>query len=404
MKKNLLIIMSFFSILLAWCSDSDISNINPEEWNAQNWISVEEFFDNQIENSQYIKDFEDFISYNVLLITEDKPYTSDSYFNAKFDKSSSLQWWVDFSQKKISKNHNSALSDIEFVVKAENLEDNSSPFDLSWNLSLLFKDDELYANIHDLGVFMWEWNATAKMYTLLWNMVIDKWVNLEAHSGWIVEMDENEDKRLPYIVWTFKNVLKSEWINEDSPNFLGWIARLIDAVNSYIDLWISTNELKMVNHEISYSELWNKSIQKEFTWSFQWKQSAFDLSFVASQEWIEIHLYNIKIKEYDADLDYNDTDTEFMFSLKEDKKSEYSVNFESTKMQQKVVDLDWKIKYDDIVRYSADFIMQPLELVDWQKISWKLEWNITKKSWESDKQIPEITGEVLSLTELLSSL
>jgi hypothetical protein len=52
---------------------------------------VEESFDNQIENSQYIKDFEDFISYNVLLITEDKPYTSDSYFNAKFDKSSSLQ-------------------------------------------------------------------------------------------------------------------------------------------------------------------------------------------------------------------------------------------------------------------------------------------------------------------------
>jgi hypothetical protein len=51
-------------------------------------------------------------------------------------------------------------------------------------------------------------------------------------------------------------------------------------------------------------------------------------------------LYNIKIKEYDADLDYNDTDTEFMFSLKEDKKSEYSVNFESTKMQQKVVDLE----------------------------------------------------------------
>jgi hypothetical protein len=93
-----------------------------------------------------------------------------------------------------------------------------------------------------------------------------------------------------------------------------------------------------------------------------------------------------------------------MFSFREDKKSEYSLDFESIKTQQKVVDLKWKIKYNDIVEYSADFIMQPLELIDWQKISWKLEWSIMKKSWESDEKIPEITWEILSLTELLSSL
>ncbi|MBR7037032.1 hypothetical protein IKI14_04120 [bacterium] len=49
-------------------------------------------------------------------------------------------------------------------------------------------------------------------------------------------MDESDDKRLPYIVSTLKNVLKSERINEDSPNFLNGIAELIDTVNSRIDL------------------------------------------------------------------------------------------------------------------------------------------------------------------------
>lgn len=399
MKKNLFIILSLFAVSLWWCttSDNQAANIDSQEW--------EQLFDNQVEDFQYIKDLENYLSYDILSITQDKPYSSDFSFSAKFDKDSTLQWWVDFSQKKLVKSNDLENSDIEFNLKAENSEKDVEPFDLSWSVSLLYKDNELYANLHSLDVFMWEGNMVAKMYTLLWDMIIDKRVDLEVHSGWIVEMDESDDKRLPYIVSTLKNVLKSERINEDSPNFLGWIARLIDTVNSRIDLWISTNELKMINHEISYFELWDKSIQKEFTWSFQWKQSAFDLSFVASQGWIEIHLYNIKIKEYDADIsDYNDTDTEFIFSLKEDKKSEYSVNFESSKLQQKVIDLKWKIKYSDTIKFSADFFMEPIELIKWEKLSWKLEWNITKKSWESDKEIPEITWEILSVTELLSSL
>ena len=399
MKKNLFIILSLFAVSLCWCttSNNQATNIDSQEW--------EQLFDNQVDNFQYIKDLDNYLSYDILSITQDKPYSSDFSFSAKFDKDSTLQWWVDFSQKKLVKSNDLENSDIEFNLKAENSEKDTEPFDLSWSVSLLYKDNELYANLHSLDVFMWEGNMVAKMYTLLWDMIIDKRVDLEVHSGWIVEMDESDDKRLPYIVSTLKNVLKSERINEDSPNFLNGIAELIDTINSRIDLWISTNELTMISHEISYSELWNKSIQKEFTWSFQWKQSAFDLSFVASQEWIEIHLYNIKIKEYDADIsDYNDTDTEFIFSLKEDKKSEYSVVFESSELQQKVIDLKWKIKYSDTIRFSADFFMEPIELIKWEKLSWKLEWNITKKSWESDKEIPEITWEILSVTELLSSL
>ena len=397
MKKNLFIILSFFAVLLAWCTSSDkqVTKIDPQEW--------EQLFDNQVEEFQYIKDLDNYLSYNVESLTEDKSFTSDLYLSAKFDENSSLQWWAEFSQKKTSKTHNLETADIDVNIEAQKQEGDLEPFNLSWSISLLYKDNEMYANLHNFGVFMWEWNMAAKMYTLLWDLLIDNWVDLEVHSGWFVSLDENEDKRLPYIVWTLKNVLKSEWIKEDSPNFLGWIARLIDTVNSHIDLWISTNELTMISHEISYSELSDKTIQKEFVWTFQWKESAFDLSFISSKKWLDVHLYNIR--EYDEDMqDYKSLDSELLFSIQEIKKSEYSVNFQSLKSEKKIADIQWKIKYMDKVDISADFVLEPLELIAWEKISWKLDGYITKKSGEIDEYFPELTGNVLSLSELISSL
>jgi len=397
MKKNLFIILSFFAVLLAWCTSSDkqVTKIDPQEW--------EQLFDSQVEEFQYIKDLDNYLSYNVESLTEDKSFTSDLYLSAKFDENSSLQWWAEFSQKKTSKTHNLETADIDVNIEAQKQEGDLEPFNLSWSISLLYKDNEMYANLHNFGVFMWEWNMAAKMYTLLWDLLIDNWVDLEVHSGWFVSLDENEDKRLPYIVWTLKNVLKSEWIKEDSPNFLGWMARLIDTVNSYIDLWISTNELTMISHEISYAELSDKTIQKEFVWTFQWKESAFDLSFIASKKWLDVHLYNIR--EYDEDMqDYKSLDSELLFSIQEIKKSEYSVNFQSLKSEQKIADIQWKIKYMDKVDISADFVLEPLELVTWEKISWKLDGYIIKESWETGVEFPELTGNVLSLSELISSL
>ena len=397
MKKNLFIILSFFAVLLAWCTSSDkqVTKIDPQEW--------EQLFDSQVEEFQYIKDLDNYLSYNVESLTEDKSFTSDLYLSAKFDENSSLQWWAEFSQKKTSKTHNLETADIDVNIEAQKQEGDLEPFNLSWSISLLYKDNEMYANLHNFGVFMWEWNMAAKMYTLLWDLLIDNWVDLEVHSGWFVSLDENEDKRLPYIVWTLKNVLKSEWIKEDSPNFLGWIARLIDTVNSHIDLWISTNELTMISHEISYSELSDKTIQKEFVWTFQWKESAFDLSFISSKKWLDVHLYNIR--EYDEDMqDYKSLDSELLFSIQEIKKSEYSVNFQSLKSEKKIADIQWKIKYMDKVDISADFVLEPLELIAWEKISWKLDGYITKKSGEIDEYFPELTGNVLSLSELISSL
>ena len=395
MKKNLFIILSLFAVSLAWCttSNNQSTNIDSLEW--------EQLFNNQIEDFQYIKDFEDFISYNVLSITEDKPYNSDFSFSAKFDENSSVQWWVEFSQKKNSKSHNLESSDIKFSVKAENSENDAEPFDLSWNISLLYKDNELYANLHSLNVFMWEWNMTAKMYTLLWDLIIDKRVDLEVHNGWIVSIDETDNKTLPHIVWSIENILKTEDI-ESSPNFLSSLAEIIDTINSYINLWISTNELTTLDYEISYNKLSDKVIHKHFTWSFQWKDSAFNLWFIASKNWIEIHIYNIK--EFDEDIaDYKDTDTEFLLWIKENKKSEYSINFESIKSQQKIADLEWELQYTNGIKFSADFTLEPLEITIWQKISWKLNWNIIKK-WGLEKEIPELSEDILSLNELLSSL
>ena len=397
MKKYLLIILSLFSISVIWCTTSNeqITKIDSTKWETS--------FNNQIENSQYINDFEDFISYNILSITEDKPYSSDFSLSAEFDKDSSIQWWVEFYQNKFSQKHDLETSDIVFNVKAESSKNDKEPFETSWNVSILYQNNEVYAKLHNLNVFMGEGNMTAKMYNLLWNLIMNNRVNLEVNSWRIISIDESEDKKLPYIIWTIKNVLKTENLH-DSPNFLWSITELIDTINSYIDLWISTNELALTNEEISYFELSDKSIQKEFTGSFQWKDSAFDTSFIASKKWIKIHIYNIK--EFDEDIsNYKDTETEFLFSIQWDKKSEYLINFESIKLQQKIVNLEWKIKYNpSSVQIYADFILEPLEIIAGQKISWNLNLNITKQPWNPKNKSTELTWEILLLSEILSSL
>ena len=397
MKKNISIILLLFVFLLTWCttSDNQITKIDAQEW--------EQLFNNQLEETQYIKDLEDYLSYNILSITEDKPYNSDFSFSAKFDKDSSIQWWIDFSWEKFTKSHDLESSDINFNIQTQSTESNTEPFEASWNVSLLYQDNEMYAKLHNLGVFMWEGNMTAKMYTLLWNLLIDNRVNLEINSWWFISIDEKTDKKLPYIIWTIKNVLKTENI-QDSPDFLWNITELLDTINSYIDLWISTDELTLINQEISYFELSDKSIQKKFTGSFEWKISAFDLSFITSKNWLEFHIYNIK--EYDEDIkDYKNKEMEFLFSIQWNKKSEYSVDFELIKLQQKVIDLEWKLEYNaSTVQFSIDFISEPLEIVAGQKISWNFNWYITKKSGDSGNKIHEFTWNILLLSELLSSL
>ena len=402
MRKILFVIFCFVVVLLAWCDNSGITEINPDNWISDNWFSVSETFDQQIEEAQYIKDLTNFISYDLALLTGDIPFVSDFSFSAKFDENSSVQWWIDFSQKKVSKSRNLESSDIDFNIIAEKQEKDLTPFDLSWSVTFLYKDNEVYANLHNLWVFMGEGNMVAKMYTLLWDLLVDNRVNLEVHSWGIITIDENENIRLPYIVWTIKNVLKTEDIQE-SPDFLWSIVELIDIISSRIDLWISTNELTLKKQEISYFELSDKSIQKQFTWVFQWKESIFDLSFVASKKWFNLHLYNIR--EYDEEAsNYKDIEQEFLITIMENKNSDYSVLVEFLKTQQKIFNLKWEIDYGNVVHFFADFVLEPLELVARQNISWKIDWNIVKGALEWDRAIPELTGNILLRNELISSL
>ena len=402
MKKNLLALLSIATIIIAGCTDTEVIKINSENWISDGWLSAEKLFDKQIEQSQYIKDLENFLSYDILLNTEQKPFTSSLYFDADFDENSSVQWWLEFSQKKVLKSNSLESIDIEYDLDARKNWKDLEPIYSSWNVTLLYQNDQMYAYLHNFWIFMWEWNMPAKMYTLLWDMIKDRWVDLEVDNWWLVSVSTEEDKKLPYIIWTLKNILETKDI-QSSPNFLNSVAEMIDVINLHINLWISTNELSIIDYEIAYSELWHETIQKEFTGSFQWKDSAFDLSFIVSQKWVEIHLYNIR--EYDDDIeDYKDMDSEFLFSLQENKKSEYSIEFQSIKYRQKVIDLQWKIKYSDDVKFSADFVLEPIELISWQKISWEIKWNIQKENLNGTEIFPELSWEIMSINEILSAL
>jgi hypothetical protein len=395
-------LLSIATIIIAGCIDTEVIKINPENWISDEWLSAEKLFDKQIEQSQYIKDLENFLSYDILLNTEQKPFTSSLYFDANFDENSSVQWWLEFSQKKILKSNSLESIDIEYDLDARKNWKDLEPIYSSWNVTLLYQNDQMYAYLHNFWIFMWEWNMPAKMYTLLWDMIKDRWVDLEVDNWWLVSVSTEEDEKLPYIIWTLKNILETKDL-QSSPNFLNSVAEMIDVINLHINLWISTNELSIIDYEIAYSELWHETIQKEFTGSFQWKDSTFDLSFIVSQKWIDIHLYNIR--EYDEDIeDYKDVDSEFLFSLQENKKSDYSVVFQSIKYRQKVIDLQWKIKYSDDVKFSADFVLEPIELISWQKISWEIKWNIQKENLNGTEKFPELSWEIMSINEILSAL
>lgn len=395
MKKKLLIIVSFLAVLLVWCDNTKTIEVDTENWTSDEWLSIEKVFDQQIDEAQYINDLDNYLSYKVASITENKPYTSELSISADLDDKSSFQWWIEFSQKKYSKTNNYETSNIEFEVNTTKSQE--EPFEASGEIDLLYQDGDLYANMHSFELYMGEWNANAKMFSLMWDLLKDKWIDLEVSDWWVISLDTTSDAKLPYIVWTLKNVLKSEWVNEDSPNFLNGIAELIDTANSHIDLWISTNWLKLLTKEIEYFELPDEVIQKVFTWSFQWDESEFSLSFIASKNWLQVHLYGIK--NFD-----NIVDSEYFFSIEENKKSEYSIEFYWIKSQQKVTNFEWKIKYSDTMEFSSDFTLNEVELIPWQKVSWKLKWNISQYNWVDDNKFPVLSEEILFLSELLSSI
>lgn len=399
MKKGVLIGLFLSSIFLFGCRDKQsMLPIDPETRRSENWLSVQQEFNNQIDNSQYFLDLNNFFSIDNVAKVQEKSLNSDIKLKADFDKDSTLQWWIDFSMNKINlwKDEN---SEIKFNIIANSIEETSDPFYSSWDLSLLYKNWNMYAQVHNFWLFMWEENMNAKMYTLLLDLVHDKWVDLEVNNWWIFSVNDEIDTL--QTIKTLQLILETsdiQWNQE----FLSNISNFIENVNSYIDLWISSDNLSITSFdEIKYYELSDWIIKKLFAWSFLWSKSAFDISFIASSQGLDLYIYNIKTKDSE-DEKFRDTDSDISFSINQKNKSEYKIEFQSLKSKQNVIDLKWTIEYSDKITFYADFSLKPLELIAGQKISWTLHWIFSKNLW--DGIISEPSWEILSLSALLSSL
>ena len=401
MKKTRLALIPFATLLLAWCFNwNSVKEIDAENWVSNKWLTAEEVFNNQIEQTQYIIDLDEFLSYEILSEVEDKPYTAEYLVSAKLDQDSAIQWGLEISQNKVVKAHNLKNSEISFDVEASMESWELDPFALSWNISLLYQDEKTYANLHNFWLYMWEDNMTAKMYSLLLDMIKEKWIDLEMEE-WAIS-SVMDGFKLSYLVWSIENMLK-EW-DVKSDTFTTRMSEFVDAINSYVDLWIYVDRLTLKSSDnFSYSELSDWSIQKSFTWSFEWTYSSFDMSFVASKKWMDVHFYNIK--RIDANTQtFNDLNIENFFSIQEDKKSEYKLNFWSVNWNEKVANIEWTLKYSTPVKLSAIFELIPENILTWQKISWNIDWKFTKKASNWNETVPELTWTILLLSELLSSL
>ena len=372
------------------CWNKQPTPIDSSTWKSESWLSVDESFNKQIEHANYILDLQNFFQWNDNENIKTK-------INAKFDEKSTLQWWFNFTKDKTSiwKDEN---SEILFDIVANSIQDNKKPFETSWSLSLLYKDNEVYVQLHKFWLFMWEENINAKMYALLLDLIRDKRVNLEVHNDWLVKIDENSN--LEKLSENLKNIITiqdEEW----NSKLLSNLSEFIKTINWYISLWISTEELTMDStREESYSELDNWLLQKEFTWHFKSKESYFDFSFIASTKWISIHIFNIKTKN---DENFEDLDSDFYLYAEETNKWTYKYEIQSSKLKQKVINIKWTIEYWNIVNISWIFVLEPIELITGQKISWKLTWIISKNSSEIHK-LPELTWDILLFNELLNSL
>ena len=400
-KKTRLALIPFATLLLAWCFNwNSVKEIDAENWVSNKWLTAEEVFNNQIEQTQYIIDLDEFLSYEILSEVEDKPYTAEYLVSAKLDQDSAIQWGLEISQNKVVKAHNLKNSEISFDVEASMESWELDPFALSWNISLLYQDEKTYANLHNFWLYMWEDNMTAKMYSLLLDMIKEKWIDLEMEE-WAIS-SVMDGFKLSYLVWSIENMLK-EW-DVKSDTFTTRMSEFVDAINSYVDLWIYVDRLTLKSSDnFSYSELSDWSIQKSFTWSFEWTYSSFDMSFVASKKWMDVHFYNIK--RIDANTQtFNDLNIENFFSIQEDKKSEYKLNFWSVNWNEKVANIEWTLKYSTPVKLSAIFELIPENILTWQKISWNIDWKFTKKASNWNETVPELTWTILLLSELLSSL
>lgn len=392
--KKLIIIRLILSICTIYGCWKDKTTIDDTNRKSENWLSINDSFSEQIKNSPFILNLNNF--FQTLYTENEEKSNITTEINAKFDEKSTLQWWFYFLKDKYSiwKDEN---SEITFDITAISTQDKKNPFETSWSLSLLYKNQEAYIQLHRFWLFMWEENVNTKMYSLLIDLIRDKRVNLEIHGNWLVKIDEKSaPQKLP------ENLQKIITSNEEwNLEMLSNLSEFIETLNWYINLWISTKNLSInYSWETLYSELSNWIIQKEYTWHFKWDESIFDFSFSANKKWLNIKIFNIKSKN---DENFEDLDSDFYLFIEETSKWKYEFDLDIFKLKQKVLDCKWNIEYWDIVKISWIFILEPIELINDQKFSWRFTWKISQNSWDN-LNLPELTWNILLLNELLNSL
>jgi hypothetical protein len=217
-------------------------------------------------------------------------------------------------------------------------------------------------------------------------MIKDKWVDLEVNNGWILSISEKDD--IQSILYSIKSILKED-ISQNSPDTLAMFSELLDIINSYIDLWLSINNSEIKSLDINYYETNDWNIQKEIIVSFQWEEhwSSFDMAIVISKEKLQIHIYNIEWEDRD-----------FKLSLENNKGTQYKAEVNLLQNQENMISINWIIDFDNSIDFNLNFV----GFIAWYDLSGVINWNVDRS--ESNDILPEISWDVVSFNEILSSL
>ena len=392
MKKKLLLRCLILSLPLSGCwGNKNLQQIDPSTRTSQNWLSVEQELADQLWKSNYLSDINDFFSLDKLNKSQKSDFSSDENINIVFDKDSSIEWWVVLSVEK-STQWEDSISDIAFSINADDTK--TEPFLASWNISLLHFSWNSYMQIHNFGLFNGEGNMQTKFFSLLANELKNKWIDLEM-TWWKIETMD---------IWIdlFNISLFSDKIS-DSSQSVKWLQNILSFTDQYAKRWIDIHNLSLSSiKRISYAVDKKWIIWKGFEWSFSSEWNKFDALINTSQKWFRIYIYNVA--EFDEDTEqFRQRDIEIDVSLEENKKSDYSLAISSSKNKQKILNLSWKLIFDNWVKINANFVLEPLEIIAGQKFSWKIEWTIQKKS-SLNREIPQLSWEILYISKISSTL
>lgn len=395
MKKNLIIFLSL-PLFLFWCTNNTANEIDAETRQTNEWLTANQEFSQQIKESKIISDFSNFFSEAPSSLKNNDFLVSTTDVNWHFDEQSSVIGNISFRKSTTKSNIKDELSEITFDINSES-KDNSDPLVTSWNLSLLYKNWWLYTMLHNFWIYMWEWNMNAKIYGLFANLLIDRRIDLEVNNEWgIVSVSDDTEPSeiinsfIEFIIMSNDSNDHNIIISKNAETFLNFI-------DSYTKLWFSTEWLTLSDSSESFSTFSDWTIQKFFSWDFTCNETSFILTALSSAKWFEIAIWNIHSLIDNSDLDY-----EISISIEENK-SDYHLKVTTIKSWQHTLNIDWNIRFNDSLNFDGNVILQPLQLIAWQKISGNINWTISREI-STNFEFPQLTWNILLLHEVLEAM